>query len=136
MRRGHGLLLLLIMLGGLQANGCSSGILASSPSTVVKDSYMACNAGNYSKAESYLSSDLKNVVSGGMGMMAGGIKGICDNASHNGTISEVDIRSESIRGEGATVVADIHFKDGSSKAADITQLIKENGDWKISPGGN
>jgi hypothetical protein len=48
-----------------------------------------------------------------------------------GTISGVDVKSENIQGEVATVVAGLHFKDGTSKPGDTTDLIKENGDWRI-----
>lgn len=112
--------------------GCGSGILGSTPSSVVKDSYIACNAGEYSKAKSYFTKDVQNLLDGTIGTAAGGIKRACDEGSHNGNISKVDITSEKIRGEGATVIADIHFKDGTTNKGDVTQLIKENGVWKIS----
>jgi hypothetical protein len=46
----------------------------------------------------------------------------------------VDITKEVIRGEGATVTANIAFKDGSTRYNDKTHLIKEKGSWKIALG--
>ena len=52
----------------------------------------------------------------------------------SGSIIRVDITKEEIRGEGATVTANIAFKDGSTKNNDKTNLIKEKGSWKIALG--
>lgn len=128
-------LVLTSLLLGCGSAGISS-ILGTDPGSVVRNQYMACNSGNYSKAESYLTPELKRLVDGDLGTASGGIKGLCDQATHNGNISTVVIKSTSMRGEGAQVVADIHFKDGSVKAGDITQLLKEDGNWKITIGGN
>ena len=103
-----------------------------SPSAVIRKLYMACNAGEYSKVDDLLSTDLKKMVHEGLGVAAGGIKGICDENSRNGTITSIDVKTETIRGEGATVIIDIHFKDNSVKSNDDNQLVKENGAWKVS----
>jgi len=93
---------------------------------------MACNAGDYSKAEGFLSADTKKLIHGDLGAMAGGIKHVCDEASKGGMIDSIDVKSEKIRGEGATVIADIHFKDKSVKADDKSELVRENGAWKLA----
>jgi hypothetical protein len=104
---------------------------AASPSDVVKHEYSACNDGKYSEAESLFSADLQKVLHGELGAAAGGIKKECENATHRGTLTQVEIVSETIKGEGATVIANIHFKDGSQKKNDENSLIKENGSWKL-----
>ena len=127
--------LLFVALLGLAS--CGTTLLGgSSPTSIVKDYYTACNAGNYSTAENYLSEDARNLNHGSLGQLAGGTKAACDHDSRNGTVTTVEIKSESVRGEGATVIANIHFKNGSVKIGDVTQMIKENGNWKVTTGGN
>lgn len=112
--------------------GCS-GIGAKSPSEVVAAAYMAANAGEYSKAESYLSSELINTMKSGLGALVGGMKGMWDETTRDGNIQRIEILKESIRGEGAKVDFRIHFKDGKTKDND-EPLIKEKGKWKITIG--
>jgi hypothetical protein len=124
-----------VLLYGCSGNG--SGItnpFGASPSTVVKTFYMSCNAGEYSKAEDTLATDTKKLIHGDLGGLIGAMKGFCDKESRQGTITNIDIKSENIRGEGATVISDIHFKDKGTKSDDKSELIKENGAWKITPG--
>jgi len=104
-----------------------------SPSEVVIAAFMAANQGIYSEAEKYLSSAVINAVKTGWGNDAGGLKGIWDRVTRNGTMDRIEILKEEIRGEGATVYFRIHFKDGATKNED-EPLIKENGQWKITLG--
>jgi hypothetical protein len=125
-------LLFLLLLAG-----CSrplSSPFTSSPSEVVKSFYMSCNSGEYSKAESSLSADAQRLMHSEIGAMAGGTKGVCDQNTRRGTIAGVDTVSEEIRGEGATVVVSIRYKDGQAQRDDKNSLIKENGAWKLVPG--
>jgi hypothetical protein len=110
----------------------SCGWVQKSPSETVKAAYMACNEGKYSEAESYFSTDVVNMLHGPMGAAAGGIKSVCDENTRKGSITKVEILSEEIKGEGATVVATIHFKDGSRKENDKSELLRESGRWKIA----
>ena|ERR1039457_6684721 len=116
--------------------GC--GHLASpfqkSPGEIVKSFYQAANEGKYSDAEQLLGEDADKAVKGDLGQLAGGFKHVCDLSTKDGTIVRVDIVKEDIRGEGATVVAKITYKDGSTKNDDKTELIKEKGSWKITLG--
>src|SRR5579863_4389964 len=41
------------------------------------------------------------------GQRAGGIRGICDQITKNGSITKIVIVKEEIRGEGAVVIADV-----------------------------
>jgi hypothetical protein len=108
---------------------------AKSPGDVVKAFYDSANEGLYSEAEALLSESAKNAVHGELGSAGGGIKAVCDHNTRNGTIAAVEILKEDIRGEGATVLAKITYKDGSTNDHDRTQLIKEKGSWKITLGG-
>jgi hypothetical protein len=94
--------------------------------------YMAANEGNYSEVEKYMSSGLINAIKEGKGQFAGGLKGVCDKATRNGTIKKIEIMREGGRKEfGKIVEFRIHFKDGETKV-DLEVLIKEGGQWKIS----
>lgn len=129
-------LLALVSVVCFSCGGGSAGIFAESPSSVVKDAYMACNSGEYSKLDQYLSADTKKMVHSDRATAVGGLKKACDESSHNGTITSIEIKSETMRGEGATVVADIHFRDGSTDRGDVTELVVEDGKWKETAGGN
>jgi len=94
--------------------------------------YAACNEGRYSEIESILTADLLSATKGPLGQMAGGIKGICEKNTRGGTLVKVVVLKEDIRGEGATVTANLHFKDGNVKHDDITELVKEKGSWRVS----
>ena len=130
----------LIVLAFSLLTACSKGaspvaaVFGSSPSSVVKDYYTYCNAGEYSRAEETLSADSKRMIHGDLGGLIGGMKGLCDKESRNGTLASIDIKGETIRGEGAVVLADIHFQNNGSKMGDRTALIKESGSWKIASG--
>ncbi len=110
----------------------SCGSFHKSPSEVVKSVYAACNDGKYSEAEKYLSKDMTALVHGSLGASQGGMKRACDESTRDGKMTRVEILSERIRGDGATVMARIHFQDGSTKEEDKTELVKEEGAWKIN----
>ena len=116
----------------LSIAGCGR-IGTESPSDVVEAAYMAANAGNYSVAGSYLSSEVSEAMKSGLGALAGGMKGLWDSTTRNGTIDHIEILAEGIRGEGAEVKFRIHFLDGKIKD-DEEPLIKENGKWMITIG--
>jgi Domain of unknown function (DUF4878) len=108
-----------------------------SPSAVVQAFLAAANEGRYSDAQEMLSEGARNVyVNSERGQGAGGIRGICDQITKNGSIAKVVIVKEEIRGEGAVVTADVTFKDGSSVKGDQNPipLMKEEGAWKLTLG--
>ncbi len=107
-----------------------------SPGEVVKAYNIACNEGRYSDVQAMFSKDVQKMIAGDLGQLAGGIKGVCDKDTRGGMVTNVDIVSQEIRGEGATVTATISFKDGSKKNNDRTEFILESGSWKIAAGGN
>jgi hypothetical protein len=108
-----------------------------SPSAVVQAFLAAANEGRYSDAQEMLSEGARNVdVNSERGQGAGGIRGICDQITKNGSIAKVVIVKEEIRGEGAVVTADVTFKDGSMVKGDQNPipLMKEKGAWKLTLG--
>ena len=113
---------------------CGGSPFQKSPGEVVKAFYFAANAGKYSEAEQMLSEDARRAMKGDLGQLAGGFKGICDKNTKDGTIAKVEVEKEDVRGEGATVVVKVVFKDGSTKDEDKNSLIKEKGSWKLTIG--
>lgn len=111
----------------------SCGIVSKSPAEVVQVAYMAANAGNYSEAGEHLSKETHAAMEGGLGALAGGMKGIWDEVTRDGTIERIEILEENIRGEGAEVRFRIHYKDGQTEEED-EPLIKEDGKWRITIG--
>jgi hypothetical protein len=111
----------------------SCGLLSDGPGTVLKNLYKNCNAGEYSKAEISLSADERALLHSQEAVLNGGVKGVCDQATRNGTLSSVEVIKEDVRGEGASVSYRKHFKDGSVTNANET-LIKENGKWVLALG--
>lgn len=65
------------------------------------------------------------------GNVAGGFEKIMDEQTNNCTVSKVDIVSEEINGDKATVKAKLTYKNGTSKETGAVNLVKEDGIWKI-----
>ena len=122
----------ILILVSLLINGCAPS--QKSPGDVVMAYYCAANEGEFSAWKETLSEATRSTLKRHLGQLGGGIKGACDRKSRNGSIIRVDITKEEIRGESATVTANIAFKDGSTKNNDKTNLIKEKGSWKIALG--
>src|SRR5205085_2836508 len=95
-----------------------------SPSDVVNVTYMAANSGQYSEVEKHLSKEALSAMKGTLGAFGGGFKGIWDQQARNGTIEKIEVKKEDVRGEGATVLFTVYYKDGS-KRDDTAVLIKE-----------
>ena len=108
---------------------------AKSPGESIKAFFMLANEGKYSAGEKYLSTEALKLLKEGPGLMKGGTKGYMDTLTANGNIAKIEIISEQIRGEGATVSFKVHykFKDGKVEVVDSkANLIKEDGEWKLS----
>jgi len=125
-----GMLCIIVLM-----SGCTEQVETNlTPSETVVAFYMAGNDGVYSKAEKYVSSDALEVMKGDLGALIGGLKGYLDKQTRGGTIEKIEITDETIRGEGSTVYFVINYKNGGTKDA-YEHLIKENGVWKITIGG-
>lgn len=105
--------------------------MAKSPSQATQGAYEAANQGKYSEIESYMSSEALSAMKGDLGAMAGGVKGIWDKETHNGTITKIEILREEVRGEGAKVYFRLYFKDGTKKENSVP-LIREKGHWRLT----
>jgi|HubBroStandDraft_5_1064220.scaffolds.fasta_scaffold866892_1 hypothetical protein len=103
-----------------------------SPSTVVHSVYMDCNNGEYPKARHLFTQDLRAQSDGSLEANGLGIKMVCDRLTNSGSITEVDIKGETIRGDRATVVADVQFNSGATRSGERTDLVREDGVWKVA----
>jgi hypothetical protein len=121
--------LALVLAASLSISCSRTGFsIAASPSSVVREMYTKCNTGQYSEVEPLLSTDFQSLVH-----RAGvGVRGICDDETRQSTVTGIDVVSEEIKGEGAKVVVNIHFKDVTNERHKSIPLIKEKGSWKIA----
>ncbi len=121
--------LVLALLGAL-GSGCDRG----SPDEVAIAFYREANAGNYKRAESYLSSHLIMSINmmqslPGFGMIR--LDNAMDAATKGGTIQRIEVeRGVEYVGSVAQVHLTIYYED-RSQASDILTFQKENRQWKI-----
>ncbi len=101
--------------------GCGGG----GPEGTVKGWFNSMNAGKHSDAMTYLTPALKEFAN-----MDGG-KSMSDEMTRNGTMTKIEIVSTEVRGEGATVKARAHYKDGGVEDHDVS-LVKQEGKWKVT----
>ncbi len=129
--------LMLLVLASLLVYGCGGG--GGSAPDVAKAFYKAGNAGNYEKAESYLSFTMTMVfdmgILGGVGSSGGSslaFENMMDGTTKNGTISKIEVTGgeEFIADVQAMVYLTLHYTDGT-QAQDVLMLQKSDGNWKI-----
>jgi hypothetical protein len=111
---------LLACLLALVPMGCGS----SSPSDVVRKALAKANEGNYSTASEFLTAEARKKE-----IYSKDPKKFWDTITSDGTIKEVEIIKEEVRGEGATVELKITYKDGETVKVK-EELVKEGGSWK------
>ena len=128
-----------VLFGGL-ALGCSSEgesqgqgdpLQAQEPADIVEAFYDAANRGNYEEAKQFFSQEGISNLEGPLGALAGGLKGIMDGYTRNGTLMGVEVGAVTVRGEGASCTVEKRFQDGSTEALPV-EFINENGHWKIA----
>jgi hypothetical protein len=125
-------ILLRICCGLLLASSAGGCGRFKRPATVVQSLYLDCNNGEYPKARFLFKSDLRDEFDGALNSNGPGIKGACDRLTKGGTMSNVEIAAESVHGEKASVYANVRFTDDSERRAQRTDLIQEDGVWKVS----
>lgn len=108
--------------------GCGNTISApqKSPGETVRAFLQSANEAKYSEAETFLSKECTQ------GKIAGFVKLVCDQITRDGSVAEIDVVSEDIRGEGATVLINILYKDHDVKKDDKYELILRDGKWQLS----
>lgn len=98
-----------------------------SPSETIETFYTLANEGKYTEVEKYVSESNLSVINS-----LGSFQSVCDSMTKNCTVEKVEIVSESVVGEGATVVVEVNFKDVQIPTNKTLKLVKENGIWKIN----
>ena len=136
-QRASALLLVVFALTACdKAPAPSSGQapVAKTPGETVKAFYAALNEGRYPEAKAMLAKEALDALNASAGQEKGGLKDIADNATKGGTISTVDIVSEQVQGDAATVVVNIRFKDGTAEENAKNGLKQVGGSWFITGG--
>ncbi len=108
-------------------SGCSTG---ADPGGTVKAFYAHLNRAEYSKAKDLYTTEARQLVDGQLMALAGGFANWAETETKGGTIAEVRIIASDARGEGATVLYEIHYEDGSSTTK-LVSLTKEGGSWRV-----
>jgi hypothetical protein len=96
------------------------------PSKVLVSAIMKANGGHYSAAdESLLPETLTAIKSRIMTQL------MWDNITKKGTVQNVKVLNEEVRGEGATVRISVEYRDGTSSQVE-EMMSKVQGKWKVS----
>lgn len=121
--------LVLVALLIFALSGCGDGSTAKelTPGKTIEIFYSLANEGKYSELEKYVSEANMSIINN-----MGSLQSVCDSMTDNGTVEKVEIVSEKIVGEGATVDIKVIFKDVQIPIYKKLKLIKENGMWKIN----
>lgn len=129
--RTVGLLALLIAVAGCSdsgsgAEGDSNANEAAGAVTAIKAYLMAGNEGDYSKAETYVSTGAQASV-----QRMGGIKSMLDMVTREGTLKNIKVLSAKETDKGQVkVYLEFLFEDDRVSNGAYT-LIQEDGAWKI-----
>lgn len=122
---GHAAIM-FIAIAGL---GISTQAFAqTTPAEIVKAFYKACNDGKYLKAERLVTKDsLERLADVGL---ANSLSAYCADLTERGTLKNVHVLSEKVRGEGAVVRFKFVYENGSDDEG-REALIRRGGVWKI-----
>ena len=121
MRPTHRFTVLVFALCSL-LSGC--GESSDSAFGVVREAYMSANSGDYAKAQSYMSSEVRN------GAPSADMKGPWDLVTRNRTIEKINDEGSDESASRAEVRIHIDYHDGRDSRETVF-LIKENGAWKF-----
>lgn len=97
---------------------------AGSPSSVVKDIYDNAMKRNCAAIPPMLTEDFKKAV----GTSKDALDALCDTFTDSGKLTSVEVKSEEVKGDAATVKVSQTFKDGK-KEEKFENLKKSDGKW-------
>jgi len=108
--------------------GCAAacGTLSPSPSEVVVAAFQEANAGRFSQADAYLTSDLKSVEA-----QDGGSRLVWRVNTRNQSLTSISPTRTDTTGDTSTVALTLVFSDGCRREAQV-QLHREWDGWRIS----
>ena len=136
-QQASALLLITIALAACDKSStpsAPSAAAAKTPSETIKAFYAALNEKRYPDAQAMLSKEALAALSASAGETKGGLKDVADNATKGGTISAVEVIKEEIKGDSASVVITIRFKDGTAEENAKNGLQQVGGTWFITGG--
>jgi hypothetical protein len=116
-------LLVFVLLATL-LTGCGA-----SPGKVVQNFFQAVDNGEIEESMSYLSTSTLQALGTEKWRIA--LVEISNQMTMQGGLKSVKVIEESVNGEIAQITVNIMMKDGTEEL-DSINMIKENGDWKIS----
>ncbi len=120
--------LTLISLAAALLLGCTPGgepLESSGPVASVKSFYRHLNEGNYDEAKALYTAEARQAVED-----PELFRSWAEQATRQGTISEIQIISESDQEGSASVEFEIVFADGSVEQHTV-ELSDQDGDWKL-----
>jgi hypothetical protein len=123
-----------IVIAGFMFSNVSNSIGQETPSEAIKALYKAANEGRYSEANGYISSDIRDFIdlfSTLFELDTGEYeKDMWVALTRNGTVKEIEILKEDVRGKYALVNWIVHFENGETEEM-IEMMVKEDGKWKM-----
>lgn len=107
--------------------GC--GLLDSGPASTLKSFYKEVETGKLTEASDRLTGPVVQMM--GKEKLKAGLASQSEKIKQKGGIKSIEIKSEEINGETATVVAMLTFGDGSTVPDDKTKFVKGEKGWLI-----
>ncbi|MEC4891869.1 MAG: DUF4878 domain-containing protein [Oscillatoria sp. PMC 1051.18] len=106
------------------------GCFNTGPAGTVKNFYRSLEAGKVENAANMFSSTVVKTM--GIDKLKTGLTQAVSEIQEKGGINSIKILNEDVVGEVAEVTYTIEFANGTTET-EITKLVKENDEWKISP---
>lgn len=122
----------VLAIAAVITGGCS--MFQSGPGATVEQFYTALNDGEVTTAMDLISSQFRGQI-GEDKLRAALSQGTRQSAQEKGGMSSIEILSEDVQGEVATVRVRMEFGDGSSNET-TENLVLEDGQWKLQPNMN
>ncbi len=105
-------------------------VAALTPGATVVAVYTAANQGRYAEAERYLSAEARAAFASDLVNKNGGSKTVWDIETRHGMVAQLEVTSETIDGDRATVMLRMRYVDGTIRD-NPEVLVRENGRWKV-----
>lgn len=118
-----------IVLIGVLIVSAGCGLFSSGPGQTVKNFYYAVESGKIDEARNLLSAQVAAAYGA---KLSQALVQASEDIKQRGGITSIDILTEDVNGDIANVTSKTTFGNGQS-TTDASRLLKEDGEWKISP---
>jgi hypothetical protein len=115
----------------LYSSRAVAGADDASPREIIKRCIAAANDHKYDEAENYIDPGEIGFLNNNATALPGGLRGLFDFWTNNGTVQTCDVSKEQIRGAVAVAFAHIKYNDGSTENH-WNALVKRDGGWKLA----